>query len=541
LCVAQRQDFCARTFVVDRIAELGGQALDVQTHRVDSAAATDLEADVDALVRGVAPGAVIQSRALIPISTLLELEPILIHDLVIPNVANQETRVWLVTVTDLRSGVPVARTFALIDGSSWFAEITADGARLLDRAAIAPAISATPVLPPAPEDAFRDAPREVAGIRVTTIGVAMQERQAVMGNLGRDEFAIEAWYIAPNPAATCAPALPALHAPLPLCDEARHWLLDDPQQYGVEPGQLRRDPSEDLWPPVLNPIVPIDVPLDILGAWDGGVPRPLAVIVLGHFDDVRVDTYAGNVYFVIDALVWTPRQGPDGSTPIVRLAQDATEDPSAVLARVARLYPTPAALTWVTVVDAKDFASLDRRAVSMPEFSTGAPVWIVRSLVPSEMDGRQRMAVQWAWTADHGTRVWWTPTPDSQPDLATTIDLPNLGSHTSLLRLYDYAAQITKASATAGSYAWHEIGPIPDLIDVARGGNDHQVAIRWKGVSCDTEWRLEINAYQGQTVIQPRRIGASDCESGLVTRTVLIEFDHPIDIDTFRTGDPCCG
>ena len=544
LCDPADRATCRQTFVVDRVAAVNGAQLAPRTQRLSDAGPKDLEEDVDALVAGLAPDAIVESRQLVPIGQVIGIEPILANDDFIPFVGNPASLVWLVTAVDLRGGVPIARTFALIDGSNWFAEITADGAVMHERrGTVGPSDGVGPVAPSADPAAFDSAPDSILGIQVRDIATVNRDRRAVLDDLGRDEMAIRAWYVAPRADITCDEPIAAIHPPLPPCDGARHWLLDDPAQFGVEPGQSRRDPEN--WPTVLNPLLPVDVPFAAPSTWLGDVPNPQPVIVLGHFLDNRVDTYAGSNYFVIDALAWTP-DGPKPIDSVSRLTSAAAEDPSAVLARLAKASPSGAAVaTWATVVDAADFAALEpRNAREMPEFTTGPPVWIVRRLVHGEMDGRQRLAIEWAYTADGGDRVWLTETPDSHVDLATTIDLSDLDARTSLVRVLDYDRQIASIRTTAGlgTLDWTRVGPDPLVgLDVARGRSDREVAIRWRGSRCSSTWQIGVqNLPDGQILVEPRTFGG-DCGNDAVVRRILITFDRPIDVDRIRTGDPCCG
>lgn len=542
LCSAADRSGCELTFVVDRVVEVDGVQAPIGTIRRTDATPKDLEADVDALVAGAAPAGFVEARRLVPIAELIPLEPILTDDQVIPHIGNPDTLAWIVTTIDLVDGTPMARTFVLLDGSNWFAEITAAGTVMHDRSVPAPTGGPQIVPPTADPAAFKAAPTTILGIQVRDIGSMQRDRAAELDQLGRDEFAVRAWYLGPKPSATCADEPPVIHAPTPPCDEARRWLLDDPQQYGIQPGQLRADPSTELYPPVLNPLLPIDVSLDVGTTWDGDTPLPKPVIVLGHFEDTRVNTYAGNVYFVIDALAWT-RGGPASSIGSVTfLTAASTESPSSVLERIDAVAPSGAVATWATAVDAADFPALNPYPVP-PEFTTGGPIWVVRRLVASEMDGRHRLAIVTAYTADQGYRIWMTPSPDSEADLATTLDLRDLDANTSLVRVYDYGDVIDSVGPISdqGASSWQRLGPVRDLgLDVAYGSSHRDVAIRWKGVACDPTWRLEIHYSPNGTLVAPWQTG-TDCEGDTVVRQLIVHFHEPVDIDTFHTTDPCCG
>jgi hypothetical protein len=547
LCEPADVASCGATFLVDRVSAVNGQPRGVLTRlrseRFDDATQRqvtetpiDLEEDVDRLVYAVAPEAQIQSRLLVTIDQVLGIEPILKNDDVVPNFT-QTALMWIVTAVDLRDGVPVARTFALIDGTNWIAEVTADGAtQVIRHVVVGPSDGAEPIAPTADPTAFDAAPRTVLGMDVQGVAVVTQRRR-LDGAVDRDEYAIRAWYVAPNPDAGCTPGDPAIHPPDPPCDAGRHWLLDRPDQLGVEPGQVRADPEQ--WPAVLNPILPVDVPFDVPDTWLAGSARPQPVIVLGHFNDVRLNAYHGDLYFVIDALAWTRDRSIPSIDSFVRLTNAATEDPQAVLGRIAQLGETDALATWTTVVDAAQFASLDpRTAADAPEFTSGAPVWIVRRLVRNETDGRQRLAVVSGWTADHGTRVWRTEEPDSAPDLATTLDLHDPDARTRVIRVFDYGNLVESVRSTAGlKLTWHRMEQHEAGFDVARGASDREVAIRWPSGGCDPDWQVLLRTVAGRPGaidVEVRTYGES-CPNDLVPRSILLEFDHPVALEALTT------
>lgn len=393
-------------------------------------------------------------------------------------------------------------------------------------------------IPSADPGAFASAPSSVLGMPVVTIAAVMEERQASLDSLGRDEFAIRAWYVAPDPEAVCDAPLPAIHEPTPPCDAGRAWLLDDPEQYGVAIGQPHG--TRTFLPSALNPLLPIDVPFAAPGTWQGGSPTPQPIVVLGHFEDNRVRVNAGNLYFVADALAWSPLGAPDSLDSIVRLTDQATEAPDRILARAAQVSPNVAIASWATVVASADFAKLDPDAAqSMPEFTTGAPVWIVRRLVPGVVDGRSRVAIEWAWTADHGARVWWTETPDSPPDLGTTLDLHGIDARTDEVRVFDYDEQIAGVRTVAGlgSVAWKDVLPGLDGLQVARGRSSREVALRWSAGRCHRDWRVLVEDIHGKIHITAMTFG-DPCENDLVKREIVIVFDQPVALDQITTEPP---
>ncbi|HET7474226.1 MAG TPA: hypothetical protein VFJ71_13965 [Candidatus Limnocylindrales bacterium] len=546
---------CSDTFVVDRVASVNGeprgvvtalrnQRFDDATQRQVTEEPVDLVEDVDRLVIDQVPGGSVLSRQLVTIGQVIGIEPILARDNFVPYVSNQATLLWLVTVADQRAEPPVARTFAMFDGSNWFGEVTVNGMRMLERSgSAAPPISSGPH-PSDDPTAFDFAPTSILGVPVRDIVTAMGDRRADFNDLGRDEFAIRAWYVAPNPAVGCEDPMAPIHPPAPPCDAARHWLLDDPTQFGTEVGQVRRDPEH--WPRALNPILPIDVPFDVPATWAGAAVSPQPVIVLGHFLDNRVDIYAGSNFFVLDALAWT-RDGAKRIDTVTRLTSAATEDPMSVLARLSEASPNEALASWATVVDATDFAAFEpRSAQGMPEFGSGAPVWIVRRLIANETDGRGRLAIEWAYTADGGDRVWLTETPDSDPDLATTLDLHDLDPRTDVVRVYDYPQLLTgvRAPRPGETFDWRLVyHDLPAGMAVAPASGAREVAIRWTAGACDKDWRLLIHAYQPPTIhVQPQTYG-DFCPETTVRRVIVLVFRDPVDPRAIRTTRPdeCCG
>jgi hypothetical protein len=542
-CEAAERDACGETFVVDRVLEDNGTELPVRTQARTEASPHDPESDIDALVAVAAPSAVVVSRQLLPVAQTFAIEPVLADDQLVPYI-DQSKLAWLATTVDLIDGVPIARTFMLLDGSSWFAEVTQSGALILERSAPSPTGRPSPLAPSAQPGSFDSAPTSVLGIRVRSIREVADLRQSDGLPGYRDEYAIRAYYLAPRPGVSCDPELPPMHAPMPPCDEARHWLLGDPLQYGVEQGQLRRDP--DPFAPTLNPLLPVDVPFDVGETWNGTVPAPQPVIVLGHFADTRVNNvYRGDAYFVIDAVAWT-RDTPVGSLDRVsRLTSTATEPPAAAIARVEAISPELALATWATVVDSSAFGALEPYFSQQvtDEFTTGPPVWIIRRLVVKEDELNPYLAVEIGFTADGRTRVWWAESDSSQADLATSIDLRDFDENTELVQVYDYGQSITavRDGAGRGPFEWHRAGPDPlDGLEVARGGSTAEIAVRWNAGFCGSSIRLLIHDFGDGIRIEARESG-DQCDGDRSFGPILIEFEHQVDVDKVFTGDPCCG
>ena len=538
---------CRETFMVDRLLNANGTDLPTATDRRVDRATSDLEADVDGLIAVAAPGAIVESRLLITVADVFAIEPILEHDLVIPAWSDTSQLVWSVTTADIRDAVPVARTFMLLDGISWFAEVTADGALMLERTAPKPSVVAPPVMASADPSAFDAAPDSVLGMPVRGVAAVAQGRNAADT---RDEYAIAGWYLAPPPGVTCTPPIPILHSLAPPCDEARHWLLGDPGLYGVEPGQLRRDPDDS--PSVLNPLIPVDVPFDVPETWPGGAPTPQPVVVIGHFHDNRIQSYHSGSYFVVDALVWTRSSEAASIDWMSRLTTSATEDSNDVILRIEALSPADALATWITAVDAADFATLEP-SVAMyetQEFNSGPPVWIARRLIADVDEGRHRLAVERSYTSDQGTRIWWTECPDCGLDLGTSLDVRDLDENTPLVRVFDYNEAIVSVGPAIGlgPLDWQQPhGNTTDHLRVAKGRTDREVVLRWTSpVDCVGTWevtvrRVDDERFEGDDVYISPNVREESCEGDfVVVRRLVIEFEEPVDIDRI-SGPSCCG
>lgn len=533
-----KQEQCLETFLVDRVVELNGVTEPVGTNRAGTQTPKDPESDVDGLVAAAAPSVVVVSRKLVTAGQALDLEPVLKQDQIVPYI-DQSKLAWLVTTVDLSDvDVPYARTFMLLDGSSWFAEITRAGAVMHERAAPEPT-RGTSLGPTAEPNAFATAPFSVAGIRVEGVSDITSDLRAQDSTIRREVHAVRGWYIAPRPGVACDLPLPAVHAPSPPCDEARHWFLTDPQLYGVEQGQLRRDPVAVS--NILNPLLPVDVPFDVGETWRGDVPVPQPVVVLGHFNDTRVVGYRNDEYFVIDALAWSRTDRP--LDRVTRMTENATEDPSAVIARIAAVSDEEPLATWVTVMDAADFAVVesDNAARDAAELTKGAPVWIVQRLILREDELKPQFAIETGYTMDTTSRVWWRPTLDWYLDLATSIDLHDLDANTSLVRIFDYDQRIQSAGPATGlgSLDWQPVDGNPQYLEIARGRTSSEVVLRWTGLACVSAWDAKVHVYDASASVEIYAT-TEDCGVETVKRRLVIDFYRPVDIDKFNSGF-CCG
>ena len=427
----------------------------------------------------------------------------------------------------------------LLDGSDWFAEIAAGVTRRYERIEPEPTFVPGTPGPTAEPDAFVAAPSTVLGIRVRTVADVNRTRQDPDPFHYRDEYAVRGWYIAPRPGVACDPPMMDVRPPDPPCDEARHWLLYDPQEYGISQGQLRSDPTAPPW--VLNPILPVDVPFDVASTWRGDVPVPQPVIVLGHFADTRVAPGKGNdLYFTIDALVWS--RADRSLDRVVRLTDLAVDDPTAAVGRVAAVSAEEPLATWITVVSATEFRRLEANAAALEaaELGAGSPVWIVRRLILEEDERAPRYSVETGYTMDDGTRVWRAANLDSNARLATSIDLSEPDANTDLIQGFDYSAGIAaiRSATNVGPLAWQRVEGMPQFMDIAPGPSAREVVIRWRAPACQRSWKLEARASRDATSLDLYAV--EDCSGDEVTRRLVIEFYRAHDIDKFNSGF-CCG
>jgi hypothetical protein len=501
-------------------------------------------ADVDGLFDVALPSLEILSRVALPGHRVSQIEPALGTGGL--GVIDRDV-VWSVTGLDVGPGsAPIRRTFLVVDGTAeayetapW--EVSNIGFvpfRLIDL----PLASPVPASLSPDVDPFARAPHEVAGLVSRTVAMAVDRR--VPGD--DSEILVRGWYVAHDPAASC-PNGQALDAPirpvLPVCNEGQNWLLELPEQLWSDPSKIGIDrlPTGAS----INPIIPSDVPFDVPPEWQGGSPTPLAVVVLGHFTDPRVQTYAGDAYFVIDQLVWTSAAGMVTQPDAVRLTASATETPEAVLARIESELGQ-ANLTWVSVLDPRDLAILDpdtiRRA---PELAETNAVWVVRRLIDQPYDNLTRRLIDWAFTVDGGERVWGGA--GSGVDLATTIDVDPPGSDTRIVEVVDYSRWVlgVRALAAADDLGWRAVGPDDAgwRLEIARGSTPHELAVRWHGYRCQTDWKLSVRRDPplAGPWVSPSAQSIEGCEEDRISRAVVLTFDRPIDLDTVTTNDNTSG
>lgn len=117
------ETLCADTFVVDRVAAIRGIGQPVTTRPLSSepnVVALSTADEVDDLVRAAGPGLGILSRQLWTGDGLAWVEPSLSDDATL----TAQRLIWIVTAVGLQDGVPVTRTFLVVDGTTRVREIT---------------------------------------------------------------------------------------------------------------------------------------------------------------------------------------------------------------------------------------------------------------------------------------------------------------------------------------------------------------------------------------------------------------------------------
>jgi hypothetical protein len=536
LCTASIIEACRRNFLVDAIVNstfLGYHSVPVSPFDGEAFQPKDAPPVVAAKEQVVRVASENRARPLFAVFTVFAAPGSLLRAYEpgaqdIPALTSAKAA-WIVRFLDQVDDRYVVRTKLIVDGT--FAEMsanvyeaTASGVQLFLENVTPPPATARPTI--------------VLGLNVVGVADAFLHEP----RFGNEELAVHGWYVTPDPAVSC-PGLRDAIRPVrpPACFEGRSWLLEEPEQLWSDPTKLGidRQPAGAA----LNPIIPSDVPFDVQNMWSGTSPDPVEVVVLGHFSDPRVtETYAGNEYFVIDALVW--HGGHDVAiTPIVRLTGTDTEGTDAVASRVVGELGV-ADQTWLTVIDGGDLAIVDPDAATgAPELARSSAVWVIRRLVTETVDDRPIRVVATAFTADGSDRVWDRPRACCGLDLATTLDveLPAIGRSRGMLEIEDHTGTIAAARIASPSvrYTWRPVGPSEGWrMEVSPTADPHELAVRWTGDDCATTWQL--------TVLEGPRLGMSwpyreACPATGARRTIVLMFDHPVDAGSVTANDDTSG
>jgi hypothetical protein len=530
LCRPERVDSCRKQFVVDAVVDattrhMGGRIT------VDEHAAILTTIDDAILFAGLElrDPAIIAVFA-VPNRALSSFEP---AGAGAPELTGNA--VWIVRWVDDTSGRPVVRTRLVAEDEPDHRGI---GSFEVDAGGLHP-------VPPAP--ALTDPGDPLSAAPTTILGLSVMDIETVLDRkvqLSNTEVAVRGWYMPPDPRATCDGRDAIIHSIELPCDAGRHWLLERPEQLWAGPGQDDPQPLGLF----LNPTLPADVRFDLPDPWADGSPEPVPVVLIGHFNDPRSQTRSGTDALVVDALVWHPGATTNGTGTLVRLTNDSTEDPAAVLGRIdAEIGAAP--VTWATVVRATDFPILDSYlSERRPELMDGRALWIVRRLVP-DLHARDRLVVDTAYVVDGGDHVWLKPA-NADPELETSIDVGPFGDHTRLVEVLDYDHWIVsvRRATAADQLTWQKSNPKRDgIVEVARGATDRDVGIRWNGGACALDWQLLVDGHPSgadpSLWIQPYTFGNLCTNPGAkVTRALVITFNRPIDLDIVRSSDGrCCG
>lgn len=290
LCEVAERAACRDTFVVDRVAAVGGVVEPVWTTSEAPPPRSSTET-VDRAVASAAPAAAILSRHVIGDGRLVDIEPALVGDLFWTG----QRAVWLVTVVERANDRVGTRTFLIADGTTTVFEMTSGGPVRLTK--LEAASSAAP-------------PATGADILVKdllahpiTVGEALDHRDLALDDT---ELAVEGFGWTFNGVLDCAvgEAGPRF---LTSCVNGVTWLAPTDETHNDQ-GFLRP--------------VGAGLNLAIQPETIGGIAtNPTAVIVLGHFDDHRATTCPPDRVascrrtFAVDAVVSPANPQVDGSQP----------------------------------------------------------------------------------------------------------------------------------------------------------------------------------------------------------------------------------
>ena len=505
---------CSRTFVVDRIVRVDGRAWLTEDASPETAEL------LDQIVPGIQP----LSVSTVAFIDLREIEPVFASSDRPP--ADLGDVVRIVTALD-----PVAvagpnrraRTFLVGASRSVIIEMTRDGPVLRVPAGQAESSAPSPAA---------DMPGQIHGIDVISVSGAIAIG-ASPTELTDRELAVHGWYVSPPRLLSC-PMIPADLGPIEQrCPDGFRWLMQEPERLTLttDPTSERHPPSGPALNPLVRPVVPVAIP----DAWLDD-PTPREVVVLGHFFDPRARSAVSARSFVVDALVWTAAGLPALDTTVLR-GVVPTETPDAVGARVDALL-TPAEATWIAAIPGSDLPSIDPDvATVVPELRSAPVVWIAQRLVVDRRSGIPEAVVQWAYTADEGTRVWQRDTGCCRLAPERTVELAE--AYRVSVSIVDDADQVERARADDSGIRRDWSTPTVGWeTQVARGDTDRELAVRWISGSCDQGWTMEIS--KGPQ-IDLRVPSVGNCSGTRIQHGIVLTFDHPIDPATVKLPENLSG
>jgi hypothetical protein len=370
LCVAAKRAACGDTFVVDRTAAVDDQMQPVTTGLRNirySKVAPELtldpqmsEADADRLVKAAVPEVTILSRQLVTDEFLGEAEPAIAND----RAWTGQRLVWIVTALGVRDGVPVARTFLVVDGTSQVVEMTANGP------SAQPTVSAS--VPPSPMPVST----EVAALLAhpNTVAAAIDQRDTALDST---ELAVHGYAWGPAGPIACQLIRPGMPALLQ-CPSFYTWIAD------TKPASSAGGEFERPTGPAFNLIVE---PETIVGI-DIYSNGPVEVVTLGHFEDRRSIACGAaestcRLNFVVDAIVDASDRRLDRPTDVNRI--DPQVPPRLTIVQaigVMGLDPTDPDIVAAFAVRPSALSEIEPEIAHAPELQGADIVWIVRWIAP---------------------------------------------------------------------------------------------------------------------------------------------------------------
>ncbi len=529
LCPRDEEQACRDRFVVDRVDWVDGRRQPVSEIIQFNGTPRSLVADVvDHVTHVAAPGAT-ALHALVTDGELglRQVEPSLgtgAGGLI------DRQAVWIVRVLEgQRLATRRVATYLVADGTTETWRLDARGLPV----AIPDSLPTPTPMPTPSATGPAGFPTEVHGLPVMTVSDALA--RIATPDFDDRAIAIAGWYIASSGPIAC----PMIRAGIPpierRCPDGFEWLMQDPERPYSRNGDVIewRRPSG----PALNPLVRAGVAFDVPAAPNDSEPDPVAVVLIGHFGDIRAANFEQRNELVVDALVW--RAGEAAGDTVAGDPDLATEPRDGVEARITTALGRAGA-TWAAVIAGDWLAMIEpdlaRRA---PELTAAKALWVVHRL--TVQDGVPVVGV--AYTPDRGARVWGANRfePDLQPTIR--IDLDERPDHDVPLAIVDgpdavLAAEPVPADApdlpvTIRSEGHEEIGSV----SVANlPGRPDRLRIDWEGTACDIGWGMTVFADVRSIYLWPTTRPA--CDSVPASRGVILTFDRTVRAQDVVILDP---
>ena len=426
----------------------------------------------------------------------------------VPALAAAEV-VWIVRQLVEDAGRPVVLTVFVVDGTR--------EAFIGSAAGIEPLAPIVPV-DPSPDPTF---PTEAYGLPVISSNEALAFLDtAWSGDLDRldTELAVRGYLVLPPRSIACPLPRPDIEPLNPIdrsCPAGVTWLLETPEPPWEEVDGVRTwvRPIPTALHPLFLPEVPLDLPAEFA---DPESAKPMPVVIVGHFGDLRGHTDIEARRFVVDTLVWQAGQPVLPRTVIA--GADPSEGQAEVEARVRGALGL-AQFTWATVVDGAGLTAVDPSTDG--ELLSAPAVWQLARLV--EENGRP--VVRFAWTVDGGHRIW------SRAGLAPErrVEILAPGGRTVGIAVIDWADFVSAARPTEAGV----IDPLEPRVVVQGAtvpirlsnpeGRPNDLRIRWTATDCDELWTLWVA--DGSFDLGPTR--RDDCQGIAVEVDIVLTFTQP--------------